>query len=97
MRNASGIPDRLGLGEKEMVRSSGDDRRTAVLLEEIHSEVRKVAEGHDILARGINRLEIGFGELDRHFKLFEQALTKNNERLEQAVARLDAHERIHAS
>ncbi len=59
-----------------MVREPSDARRSAVLLEEIRSEVRKVAEGHEVLAQGINRLETSFGELRQRFMLMEQALGK---------------------
>lgn len=61
----------------------------AALVEEIRSEVSKVAEGHDTLARGIVSLEERFSGMEQRFILMEKALTVNN-------ARLDAHQRSHA-
>ena len=71
-----------------MVREPSDARRSAVLLEDIRSEVRKVAEGHEVLARGVNRVETSLGELHQRFTLVEQALGK-------LVGRMDLHEHSH--
>ena len=76
--------------------------RSAVLLEEIQSEVHKVAEGHDTLARGISNLEDRFSGMEQRFTLLEQALTRNNLRLERTsgqlgelLMRFDTHEQTH--
>ena len=76
--------------------------RSAVLLEDIQSEVHKIAEGHETLARGISSLENRFSGVEQRFTLLEQALTRNNVRLERTsgqlgelLMRFDTHEQTH--
>lgn len=80
-----------------MGQEPSEARRTNVLLEQIQSELHGVAEGHDMLARGISRLEDCFGQFERRFGMLEQALGKNNVRLEEVITRFDAHERAHTT
>lgn len=72
-----------------MVRKGNGAQRSAVLLEEIHFEVRKIAEGHDTLARGINRLEERFGEFGQRLATVEQVLSQHAVRFDQLDARME--------
>jgi uncharacterized Zn finger protein len=65
--------DRLGLGE-QMVSEPKRRNRSAVLLEDIRSDVRKVAEGHNTLVRGQEQLRGDIAELHARVGQLEQAV-----------------------
>jgi hypothetical protein len=73
-----------------------DSRRSAVLLEEVKSQVRQVAEGHGTLIRELQavRTDLG-GRLDfledasmKGFGKVWQAIVELNTRVDQLVARM---------
>ena len=93
-----------------MARESGKRSQAAVLVEEMRTELSKVAEGHDSLARAIyemrsdfgSRLEFlekstmeGFGKVWQAVDQNTQKISEMSGQLERLVQRFDSHERVH--
>ena len=74
--------------------------RSAVLLEDIRSEVRKVAEGHGTLVRGQQEFRAEIAQLHLRMGQVEDAVIQGfkNARasIDALTARFDAHEHTHA-
>ncbi len=83
-----------------MVRESRSANRSAVLLEEIRSEVRRVAEGHSTLVRGQHDLKAEMGQLNLRIRKVEKAVIQGFKdvriSLHGLTVRFDAHEHTHA-
>jgi len=70
-----------------------------VLLEEIRSEVRRVAEGHSTLVRGQQGVHAELVQLTSRFGQVEAAVIRGVQDLRRSVdmlrVRFDAHENVH--
>jgi hypothetical protein len=69
-----------------MVRKSGKRSHSAVLLEEIKSDVAKVAEGHGTLVRGQQEIRAEIAELRQRMGLFEKALIEGLRDIRTSIA-----------
>ncbi len=82
-----------------MAQDSNSVRRSVVLLEEIRSEVRKVAEGHGVLVRGQEDIRVAMEHLGARVEQLEHAVIDGFKSVQASThsltVRFDTHERTH--
>lgn len=73
------------------------ERETRVLLEEIRSDVKKVAEGHSAIASKLEEHDKRFDQIDGRFNMIEAAVSDNGRSLKQVNEKISTvtqdHER----
>ena len=88
-----------------MAGESRKKNRSAALLEDIRSEVRRVAEGHSGLARQLEEIRKEMAsrsdfleqEVPKVLQRVWKAINSNTDRLEVLIGRFDSHERTHVA
>ncbi len=68
---------------KKTTSKSDSERETRVLLEQIRSEVKTVAEGHGDINRKLDKANAKLEEHDRHFGTLEAAIMANSKAIKE--------------
>ena len=72
--------------------TTDSERETKVLLEDIHQQVKIVAEGHGSIIKKLEDHDKKFEHIDQRFDVIETVLTDTNARVKSIEKKLDNHE-----
>ena len=69
------------------------EQKTRVLLEDMQSDIKRVAEGHSTIIRKLEEHDAGFIEIDRRFDRVEMVVSDTNRRVKSIEVKSDSHEK----
>ena len=73
-------------------KTTDSERETRVLLEDIHQQVKIVAEGHGTIIKKLEDHDKKFEQIDQRFDRIETVLTDTNVIVKSIEKKLDNHE-----
>ena len=69
------------------------EQKTRVLLEDIQSDIKRVAEGHSTIVRKLGEHDTRFIEIDRRFDRIEMVVSDTNRRVKSIEEKFGSHEK----
>lgn len=77
--------------KKEKDENISSEGETRVLLEDIRSEVKKIAKGHSGLVERFDKQDVKFEAIDKRFDILENAVMENSKAIKRVENNLTAN------